>query len=105
MEEYLMRYWLSWVQPTEDYRPIYDPPKKQAILGWWCSGYTPEEHATLCAVVQADNETQAKSTLHTDWPETIDVNWRFCEEHDDTFTPGDRFPADKPWMKARMGIG
>lgn len=29
-----MRFWLSWHQPTEDYRPLTDPPV-EGVLGWW----------------------------------------------------------------------
>jgi hypothetical protein len=50
-----MLYWISWVQPTNDYRPLAYPPH-EAILGWWCSGYA-EDGATLCAMVTAESET------------------------------------------------
>lgn len=36
------RWWLSWVQTTEDVRPLTDPPNEN-ILGWWCSGYDAED--------------------------------------------------------------
>ena len=96
-----MRFWISWVQPTEDHRPLHYPPG-EAILGWWCSG---EDCATnnsmLCAVVEAASEKQAKRVILKEWPEAGNVEWRFVEERGDDWLPGDRFPLSD-WMKPRF---
>jgi hypothetical protein len=91
------RYWLSWIQPTKDFRPLTDPPNA-AILGWWCSGYDSDDNATLCAGVEAKSERSAKAAVHIDWPEA--KVWRFCEAVPDDFMPSDRFPL-KDWALQR----
>ena len=93
-----LRFWLSWVQPTEDYRPLTYPPNA-AILGWWCSGYDNGDRATLGALVEARSERDAKRAVHQDWPEA--TGWRFVEERPSDWLPGDRFPLD-PWMQERL---
>lgn len=94
------RFWLSWWQPTEDHRPLTDPPNAQ-VLGWWCSGYEDDGTPTLCAYVQADSEELAYFYVSISWPEA--KNWRFCEERAMDWIPGDRFPL-APWMRERLGI-
>lgn len=93
------RYWLSWYQPTDDYRPLTDPPHPQ-ILGWWCTGYNNQDHATICALVEAGSEQDAKVYVEVSWPESATAEWRFCERRDD-WKPTDRFPLS-PWMKERL---
>jgi hypothetical protein len=94
------RYWLSWIQPTEDYRPKTYPPNKD-VLGWWCSGYDSEDNAILCACVAAKTETKAKSVIKKDWPEA--KQWRFCDPQTADFRPGDRFPI-AGWMTERFKL-
>ncbi|HXJ14100.1 MAG TPA: hypothetical protein VNH19_17630 [Candidatus Limnocylindrales bacterium] len=94
----MKRFWLSWVQPTEDYRPLKDPPN-EAIIGWWCSGSDSDDHATLCAVVDAKNESAAKKSVQMDWPEA--TSWRFCDAVARDYQPGDRFPVSG-WSKERF---
>jgi hypothetical protein len=98
----MTRYWLSWVQPTDDYRPKHDPPA-EAVLGWWCSGYNPGDQAVLCAVVAADSEEQARAALLADWPEVADVQFRFIHRSEPHYVPGDRFPLSA-WMRLRFGV-
>ena len=50
----MKRFWMSWYDAEEDYRPLHDPPS-EAILGWWCSGEHADGRATLVALVQADD--------------------------------------------------
>lgn len=93
------RFWLSWYQPTDDYRPLTDPPHPQ-VLGWWCSGFRcDDEAATLCACVEAETDEEAKVYVRISWPEATE--WRFCEEKAGSFVPGDRFPLSA-WMKKRF---
>jgi hypothetical protein len=85
-----MRYWISWYQPTEDWRPL------KTGIPHWCTGFTgstPTEY-TICAIVDADNEDAAKTRILEDWPEAH--NWRFCSPRpDDYMPPTDRFPQPK----------
>lgn len=98
----MTRFWISWVQPTEDWRPLTDPPQNQ-IVGWWCSGYDPEDRATLCALVSASTLDDAKNALRVSWPEVPPNkgDWRFAEEREPKYLPGDRFPLEKSWEKER----
>lgn len=97
----MSRFWCSWYQPGEDYRPITYPPPPN-ILGWWKSGET-DEAATLCAVVEADNAVQAIGHIRNAkaWPEAND--FRFADRAEDGWIPGDRFPLSD-WMKPRFGV-
>jgi hypothetical protein len=91
-----MLYWISWVQPTNDYRPLAYPPH-EAILGWWCSGYA-EDGATLCAMVTAESEDGARAAVRKEWPEAND--WRFCDEREDATLSNRWQIAD--WMVPRL---
>ena len=93
-----MRFWISWQQPTSDPRPLTAPPNA-AVLGWWESGIG-DGHFTLCAVVEAKSEAEAKAAVRKDWPEAGD--WRFCEERPASWRPSDRFPLSD-WMVLRFG--
>lgn len=92
------RWWISWHQPTDDFRPLSDPPHPQ-VLGWWCSGYDSDDVPTLVALVEAASEADAKIFVEISWPEC--ERWRFCEERGQSFRPGDRFPL-MPWMTERI---
>lgn len=91
-----MYFWISWVQPTDDYRPMSFPPN-DSVMGWWCSG-SAENGATLCAMVKSDSEQNAQEAIRKDWPEAQE--WRFCEPKTD-LELGDRFPLND-WMKPRF---
>ncbi len=83
------RFWVSWYQPTEDYRPLTVPSPE-----FWCSGHRcSDEAATLCAIidVQGDDEAAKREVLRF-WPEAEE--WRFVDLCDDAAwrpDPG-RFP-------------
>jgi hypothetical protein len=97
----MKRYWVSWCQPGEDYRPLTCPPN-ESVLGWWCSGeYGDDEETihTLCALIRAGSVKDAKGVILKDWPEA--GQWRFCREVAKDFSPGDRFPIE-PWMRKRF---
>ena len=95
-KESFVFYWASWIQPTNDYRPITYPPNNK-ILGWWCSGYN-QDGAILCAMILACSEETAKKCVLIDWPEAI--NWRFCDRRDD-LEISDRWRLEE-WMKVRF---
>ena len=95
----MKRFWLSWIEPSEDYRPLTFPPNA-AILGWWCSGYG--DAAILCAAVEAKSEDAAWKAVAKDWPGT--KRKRFCDEKDAEWRPGDRFPLSE-WMESRFEKG
>jgi hypothetical protein len=93
-------FWLSWEQPTEDYRPLTYPPNKQ-ILGWWCSG-SGEDYWTICAYIEAEGDNDARAAVLKDWPEAFDrgAEWRIFQECD-KYAPSDRFPPGD-WMEPRL---
>ncbi len=93
-----MRYWVSWHQPTDDYRPLQDPPNA-AILGWWCSGYDSNDVPILCALIEAGSERIGKAAIEKDWPEA--QRYRFFNEVGQDFLLSDRFPMSA-WMKKRI---
>lgn len=93
-------FWCSWVQKTEDHRPITFPPN-EAILGWWCSGYDSDDNAILCAVVRAKGERDARVAIEKDWPEFKNEDFRFFEERDAEWKPENRFPLND-WMIKRF---
>ncbi len=95
----MTRFWISWCQPTRDYRPITFPPN-DAIIGWWCSGEY-EGGNTLCAVVDAKSESEACRTIQRDWPEAAIDGIRFCEVKPNDWKPSDRFPITG-WMIDRF---
>lgn len=94
----MKRFWISWHQPTEDERPLTYPPGP-SILGWWCSGYDQDGIPTLCALVEAESESNAKADIKLDWPEA--ERWRFVNEVATDWLPGDRFPLPD-WSAARI---
>jgi len=103
----MARYWLSWLQPTNDSRPLTCPPN-QSVLGWWESGLSYEVNddgdevvtPILCALVEAADEQTAKAVVLIDWPEA--EGWRFVSAVPNDWRPMDRFPlAD--WMIERLG--
>lgn len=97
------RYWAGWNEYSEDYRPAADPPNK-AILGWWCSGYAGDSsYSTMCAWVEAKDEAAAMKAVTKDWPvpKGQEREWRFFEEREYDWDPGDRFPLED-WSKKRV---
>jgi hypothetical protein len=98
--EGLMRFWLSWNETSHDYRPVRSPPNP-AVLGWWCSGEAGDgSYFTLVAWVEAKNEKGAKAAIQKDWP-LRGREWRFVEEREPDWLPGDRFPLSD-WSKKRI---
>ena len=96
----MSKFWISWVQPVDDHRPLTYPPNK-AVLGWWCSGEC-DDGAVLCALVVARHDADARDAILKDWPEALEAgDWRFFEECDQAWVPGDRFPLSD-WMKKRL---
>lgn len=106
-----MRFWVSWYQPTDDFRPLTYPPN-EAILGWWCTGFRCDDAATICALVEIKNnkydineiEEAVDEAILEDWPEA--ELGRFCEPVEDDWLPGDRFQIDDDdeWIRERLGI-
>lgn len=105
------KFWVSWIQPTEDFRPINYPPNEQ-ILGWWCSGYDSSDNPIICACVVGIGETigdrmrSATDAIDIEWPESTSseensTGWRFFDEKADDFRTSDRFPLSD-WMKERF---
>lgn len=97
----MKRYWVSWLQPGEDYRPLKDPPN-EGIIGWWCSGYDSGDTAVLCALIRARDERYAVDAVLQDWPEFKE--WRFCEEVESDWIPTSRFPLTLDWQRKRANL-
>lgn len=91
-------WWVSWYQPTDDMRPLTDPPT-EGVCGWWSTGMGDSGH-TLCAAVFAPNEAEAKFAVKVSWPEA--VRWRFCEEQEDGFKLSNRFHISREWERERV---
>lgn len=89
-----MKYWwVSWAQPTADYRPMTWPPPDW-MLGFWCSGFNSDDQATLVVWLKAESEEAAKKQLASpsQWPEFPGTELRFIEERVQSWRPSDRFP-------------
>ncbi len=96
------RYWVSWEQPTKDFRPLNDPPT-DAILGWWCSGYDANDTPILCAAIQGVGVLDAIVQIAKEWPESPhwEDGFRFFDEKPDSWMPSNRFPLSD-WMRERQ---
>jgi len=89
MAQALKKFWMSWYQPTEDWRPLKVPLPDGCHF--WCSGYRcSDDAATLCAMWVAESEDRAKAQIQEFWPEADE--WRFVNEVESDWLPGDRFP-------------
>lgn len=88
-----MRHWASWVQKSEDFRPVYDAAKEPEPFDhmYWCSGEG-EGYFTMCAVVDAKDEGDVCAKIKKYWPEFEEL--RFCEQKPDAWMPGGRFPME-----------
>jgi hypothetical protein len=95
------RYWVSWYQPTDDFRPVVFPPT-HGILGWWCSGYDSDDTPILVALVEAEDEEMAEDALIRNWPETEGIEFRFFDQKESDYLPGDRFPLPD-WSPLKKG--
>lgn len=97
----MKRYWMSWIEHSQDCRPLMSPPN-EAVLGWWKSGERTDGAAVLCALVEAHSEAQAMNFIAVDWPISGAIReWRFVEIVDWDWRPGDRFPLSD-WMRSRI---
>lgn len=100
-DEPASRYWISWNEYAEDYRPKTFPPGA-GVLGWWRSGEAGDgSYSTLCAAVETTGDPW--DVIEADWPGAREHE-RFCNPVEEDFTPGDRFPLDSDWMFERFGV-
>lgn len=90
-------YWISWYQPTKDFRPMSYPPNKN-ILGWWKTGESHLRESILVAMVNAISVNDAKKIIRKDWPEV--TTWQFIDEKT-SLDLSDRFPLTE-WMTERF---
>ena len=91
----MSRFWVSWYEPMPDgdWRPL-TVPLKEVIPAYWISGENMDDppSATVCAVVDAKNESIVKVLIKAHWKPD---EFRFIEKKADDFRPGDRFPWPK----------
>lgn len=92
MGEKLTRYWVSWVQPGPDPRPIYEKDGPVPLGGlYWITGEAEDGSSTICAVVDAISDVDARSKVTAHWPDHGE--WRFIVEKEPDYMPSsDRFP-------------
>ena len=100
-----MRFWISWYQAGEDYRPAKWPLPPE-IAAYWCTGGS-DAASTLCAIVDAPDEAAAKTLIVDCWGGGLvglmdwDSAWRFCNEREPGWKPeSSRFPWPE-WAKGR----
>jgi hypothetical protein len=100
--------WISWHQPTDDFRPLHFPPRDE-VLGWWKSGNAPNATVgkrgsvvtRLVAMVAADDEKTAREVILHEWPEAED--WMFCCDHEEPFELEYSPYRDSPmWIRERF---
>ena len=97
-----MRFWLSWIERSPDFRPMRCPPNG-AVLAWWRSG-SGDGFSASVALAEAPTEAKAWAAIAKDWPAKRREK-RFCDEvADDWRPPGDRFPL-KGWAAERVAAG
>lgn len=99
----MKRFWLSWEETSQDYRPLTDPPNR-AVLAWWCSGEAGDSsHRALVALVEETTLDLAKAAVMESWPcPGAAPVWRFCSQVSFDWRPGDRFPISKGWSQERI---
>jgi len=87
---------MSWYDA--DARPVCWPAPA-GVLGFWESGVTAEEPArvTVVALVDAPDADAAQAIIAAGWPDVGKdrFGWRFVEEREVGFVPGDRFRRPK----------
>jgi hypothetical protein len=88
-------YWLSWwMVPENGEFELHSP--------WWISGSRgSDDAASICAAVRAESEEAAKGIVVAahDLPPPLGIEWRFCEEMPEHWTPfRDRF-LRAAWMQ------
>jgi len=83
------RYWISWYQAGDDYRPLSWPPPPH-FIGYWCSGYS-DDSATLCLWIEQTSEAAAWADVEQHWSPGVGKR-RFSNVCEPDFVPGDRFP-------------
>lgn len=83
-----MIWWISWAQSPLALRvPLTIPPVEYWITGTrWSDGAI-----TICSIVEAESEDEAKELIQQYWPEASE--WRFCVQRSPGWRPDPcRFP-------------
>ena len=96
LQQQVRPFWVSWVQKPElsEYE-LHSP--------WWTSGQAPHPDGTrftICAAVMAESVEAAKNKILDAYDvRPTDLEWRFCEERPNNWTPfSERFPR-AAWMR------
>jgi hypothetical protein len=98
----MKRYWVSWHQLSDDYRPLQDPPQPENVKAWWCSG-SGSGYSILCSIVDAESEWEVRQAIEQAWGSGDVGDFRFIEECANDWLPGNRFPIEKDWERERLG--
>ncbi len=89
----MKRWWVSWHQGGDDYRPVQWPLAKP-LIAYWCSGHG-EDSASLCLLAEADTAQEVDDAIMAYWPDRGEM--RFFEERAAGWTPEpSRFPMRMP---------
>jgi len=102
VQQKIKRYWVSWCNYGKIFGPTNNPPNEN-ILGWWKCACI-KDGAILCALILATNESEAKSIITTEWPDTkfaMVSDWKNVSEVSDHYVPADRFILSD-WMQKRI---
>lgn len=85
-------FWLSWWHTDKDGTFELHSP-------WWRSGWRGDD-ASVCAAVRAESEEAAKEIILASFDvRPVDLEWRFCEERPEDWSPfSDRFTR-RDWMQ------
>jgi hypothetical protein len=86
----MKKFWISWYQEGFDGRPTVWPLPADVFAGFWVSGYT-DTHCTPCALIHAKDIEAAKKHIEEHWMPGMG-EYRFENEAEDGWNPGDRFP-------------
>lgn len=90
----MKRFWISWLQDTEDFHPITSPPNP-SIVGWWRSSESDDFHV-LCAVVDARNADEARDAILQEWPLAMEqAGWSHFDNKPLDWLPHNSFPHDR----------
>lgn len=97
----MTRFWISWTEPALPDEDPGEPEFVELVFGGtteivraWIRGWTMRDYkvnlATVCAVIDAEDETSARRIVKRSYRP---LEWRFCHARPaDWMPPVDKFP-------------
>lgn len=88
----MKRFWISWCNtPAMGAFELSSP--------WWISGESGDGTILVCAAVIAEDELSAKASIVTAYDAPpVSVDWRFCNERADNWSPFCERFSRADWM-------